>query len=333
MPDELISIAAAAGLGSNTVLTVHDLAFNKVYREKTVFADAPFIYKAPKRPDLKGGETIRLYKDTWDTAAIIDQTLTPLDEESDVDAVRPPAATYVDVTVDEYGHVKKWTQKMATLNSLEDIAGKVATNNADNAVQHFDRRVQAVLDTATQIYRSGGAANDAALDTGSTYKLAYTDLDKAFTKLRSGAVPRFTAAGGPVYMAYTHPDVTHDLRADTAAGGWRYPLENGGMSIGGNIAFNVLGVYHGFAIVENLWTKSTLTGAGSDPVYRTFCTGPEVVAHVPVLPLATVLNPGFDSLNRFFTAGWKRLDGLGLYRQESIVKIHSASSFPASHGA
>lgn len=319
MPNEFTSVNTA-GLGTYTVTMAYDLLIEKKFREAPNYASFPWVIKKPDRPSHVGS-SVRLQKHNWFADSVINASLTPIDEEEELDSVKAPATSYVDVTVHQYGFVNTRTDVLA-LESFDNIDAEVASLIGDHKAQVLDRQVQEVLDDATTIYWPG--TDDADNDITNTHVITSTLLRNATTKLRSLSVPGI----GGTYLAGIHPKVSHDLRTETGAGGWRVGPEQGGQA-GGSYITGTLGTYEGVTFVENSWTKVTATGSSSANVYRTFIIGKDPVAQVTLEAPHFEIGPMLDKLNRWRHTGWKGVYGFGLYRDESVVALHTGSSVAA----
>jgi N4-gp56 family major capsid protein len=114
------------------------------------------------------------------------------------------------------------------------------------------------------------------------------NIRKAVAKLRAGkAVPR----KGSMYWCGIHPEVSHDLRAETGAGGWRLPHQ---YNSNDRIWAGEIGSYEGAYFVESPRMFNATDGASSAKVYRTIIAGQQAMAeavaeepHVVIGPVLT----------------------------------------------
>lgn len=319
MSNEFTSVANTPGIGSYTVTMAYDLAIDKIFREKPNYRAFPWVSKRPERVSHKGS-SVRMQKSNWFSDATILAAKTPLDEESDVDAIKLPATTYVDLSFDEYGAVVGTTDKIKAF-SFAEIDMEVAEKLGDHRAKVLDEQVQDVLATGTNILYAGTSNTDVD-EVEDTDLITSALLRRARTQLRNNLAP---PPDGVYYLAGIHPLVSHDLRAETGAGGWRHPIEYGGNGYT-KLITGELGEWEGIRFVENTWTRNALDGTGGDRVFRTWICGLEVVAEGVVTEPHTVIAEGLDRLNRFHYVGWKGIYGHALYRNESLVTIMSGSS-------
>ena len=147
-----------------------------------------------------------------------------LTETVDPDAVAVPATNTIAVTLKEYGNAIISTRKL-DLFSLADVEPALANIVAFNMNDSIDEIIKGVLDGGSQVIReSAGALSTSAAKTTitGTDTIKSRDIRYAVAKLRAGnVVPR----RGNLYAAYIHPEVSHDLRAETGTAGWRQPHE------------------------------------------------------------------------------------------------------------
>lgn len=308
------------GLSDNTVKTMYDFAFDKVFTETCIMRQF-----ADKRPvSVNGpGQTIVLNKTDWLSDASVTAAKTALNEELDVDSTKLPATVPVTLTVNEYGAAVTTTKKLRYF-SFADVDEVAAMSVADHAARTHDSLIQDVFLTGTQIIRAAGRTSVGTVT--STDYLDSTRLAQTRTKLRRNVVPGYATGNlGPRYMGVAHPDVIHDLRRETGQGSWRQVIEYSG--INGNQAFTgEFGEYEGIRFVDNARCYSATDGSASAKVYRSFVFGKQAIAERVVEEPSTVLGPVTDKLQRFRTLGWYSLLGWALYRNESLVVLQSSSS-------
>jgi len=142
-----------------------------------------------------------------------------LTETVDPDAVAIPATTTVAVTLNEYGNSIISTRKL-DLFSLADVEPALANIVAYNMNDSLDTIVRGVLATSTQVIREIAGAISTAAVTGvsATDTIKAKDIRYTVAKMRAAnVVPR----RGSLFASYIHPEVSHDLRAETGAGAWR----------------------------------------------------------------------------------------------------------------
>lgn len=306
---------------TNLVTTAYDKYVEFALRSQPLFRQA-----ATKRPvDVShAGASVRFQKYVDLSAAT-----TELTENVDVDAVGLSNTTYVDVTLKEYGNSVITTDKLV-FESLSDVDPAIANIIAYNQVDTLDQLVRAVLIAGDNVIRSNAKAVSTSkalntLTTGDDFSSAMVRYTVA--KLRGGnALP---LANG-LYGCYIHPDVSHDLRAETGGAGttaaWRSPHEYSGAS---DIWGGVLGIYEGAFFIESPRTYIGADGASSKKVHRTLIMGQQALAEAVGYEPQVVVGPVTDKLMRFRPVGWKALIGWARFREESLYRIETTSSITA----
>jgi N4-gp56 family major capsid protein len=168
--------------------------------------------KRPAQQAMPGSSVVfSLYNDlSASTAALSSETTDP-------DAVALADVSTVSVSLAEYGNATLVTRKLQ-LFSLSDVDPAVADIIAFNMADSLDKIAMETLRQGTNvIYASSSTARTSTATVTAADTLKAADIRKAVAKLRSNkAVPR----EGSLYWAGIHPEVSHDLRAETGAGGW-----------------------------------------------------------------------------------------------------------------
>lgn len=251
---------------------------------------------------------------------------TALTETVDPDAVAVPSTSTINVTLNEYGNSIISTRKL-DLFSLADVEPALANIVAFNMNDSIDNIIKAVLDAGSQVIReSAGALSTSAAKTTilATDTIKSRDIRYAVAKLRAAnVVPR----RGNLYASYIHPEVSHDLRAETGTAGWRQPHEYVDTA---GIYAGELGTYEGVAFVETPRLTNTQSGSGAGGsqirVYNTFIMGQQALAEAVAEEPHTVIGPVTDKLMRLRPLGWYGVLGHALYRTEALWRIETASS-------
>jgi len=217
----------------------------------------------------------------------------------------------------------------ATTALTENVDPAIANIIAYNQVDTLDQLVRAVLIAGDNRISSDAKAVSSqavsALTTGDDFSSALVRYTVA--KLRgNNALP---LANG-LYGCYIHPDVSHDLRAETGGAGttaaWRSPHEYSGAS---DIWGGVLGIYEGAFFIESPRTYIGTDGASSKKVHRTLIMGQQALAEAVGYEPQVVVGPVTDKLMRFRPVGWKALIGWARYREESLYRIETTSTITA----
>jgi len=249
-----------------------------------------------------------------------------LTETVDPDAVAVPATSTVAVTLKEYGNSIISTRKL-DLFSLADVEPALANIVAFNMNDSIDEIIKTVLDGGSQVIReSAGALSTSAAKTTitGTDVIKSRDIRYAVAKLRAAnVVPR----RGNLYASYIHPEVSHDLRAETGTAGWRQPHEYVDTA---GIYAGELGTYEGVAFVETPRLTNTQSGSGAGAaqvrVYNTFIMGQQALAEAVSEEPHTVIGPVTDKLMRLRPLGWYGVLGHALYRGTALWRVETASS-------
>jgi len=250
---------------------------------------------------------------------------TALTETVDPDAVAIPATTTVAVTLNEYGNSIISTRKL-DLFSLADVEPALANIVAFNMNDSLDTVVRSVLGAGSQVIREIAGAISTAAVTGvsATDTIKAKDIRYTVAKMRAAnVVPR----RGSLYASYIHPEVSHDLRAETGAGSWRQPHEYVDPS---GVYAGEIGTFEGVAFIESPRLPNSQAGSGSGTtqtrVYDTFIMGQQALAEAVAEEPHTVIGPVTDKLMRLRPIGWYGVLGWSLYRPESLWRIQTASS-------
>jgi N4-gp56 family major capsid protein len=240
-----------------------------------------------------------------------------LTETSDITAPAVATPTSTSITLNEYGNAAIVTRKLQ-LFSLTDVDADIATLIANNMADSIDDVAMTTLRGGSNVIYSGNASSTATVDAADTIDSA--DVRKAVAKLRGNK-----AAGrkGSLYWVGIHPDVSHDLRAETAAGNWRLPHE---YSQASNIWAGEIGTYEGAYFVESARLYSATDGASSAKNYRTIVAGKQALAEAVAEEPHVVIGPVTDTLKRFRPIGWYGVLGFARYREEALYRIESGSS-------
>jgi N4-gp56 family major capsid protein len=258
----------------------------------------------------------------YNDLAIKTSTLT---ETVDVDAVAVPATTTVAVTLNEYGNSIVSTRKL-DLFSLADVEPALANIVAYNMNDSLDTVIRSVLAGGTQVIReiAGAISTGAVTGVSATDTLKAKDIRYVVAKMRAAnVVPR----RGNLFASYIHPEVSHDLRAETGTASWRQPAEYVNPA---GIYAGEIGTFEGVAFIESPRLPNSQIGAGSGTtqtrVYDTFVMGQQALAEAVAEEPHTVVGPVTDKLMRLRPLGWYGVLGWNLYRPAALWNIETASS-------
>jgi len=305
-----------SSLGTSLVQAAYDRYVEFALRSIPLIRDV--ADKRPAQQAMPGSSVVfQLYSD-------MSKITSALTETTDPDAVALGNTTSVSVTLNEYGNAALATRKLE-LFSLSDVDPAIANIIAFNMADSLDDLAQTELRGGTNVIYSANSTGTAATGTvyiGATNTLKSADVRKAVAKLRAGkAVPRM----GELYWCGIHPEVSHDLRAETGAGGWReahvYNDSGAGQLWPGSI-----GTYEGAMFVESPRLYNTTDGLSSGRVFRTILAGQQALAEAIAEEPHVIIGPVVDKLMRFRPIGWYGVLGWKRYREAALYRIESSSS-------
>ena len=215
--------------------------------------------KKPVQQAMPGNSVVfSLYND-------LSAATSTLGETTDPDAVALSNVDTVSVTLAEYGNAALVTRKLQ-LFSLSDVDPAVADIIAFNMADSLDVVAQNALRQGTNVIYGGTRTSTATITASDTVDSA--DIRKVVAKLRSNkAVPR----SGSLYWVGIHPEVSHDLRAESGSIGWRDTHVHTDASLG-NLFAGTIGTYEGAFFVENARMFSAKSGADQTALATTTVT-------------------------------------------------------------
>jgi N4-gp56 family major capsid protein len=188
-----------------------------------------------------------------------------LSEATDPDAVALSDVSTTSVTLAEYGNASLVTRKLQ-LFSLSDVDPAVADIIAFNMADSLDKLAMETLRQGTNVIYGGTVTSTATVSSADT--LTSAKIRRAVAKLRSNkAVPR----QGSLYWAGIHPEVSHDLRAETGSVGWR-DIHAQTDSAQGNLWAGTIGTYEGAFFVETPRMYEKAEGANQSTFTTTTTT-------------------------------------------------------------
>ena len=256
---------------------------------------------------------------------------TPLGEAEDVTPVSM-SDSQVTVTLEEYGNATVTTAKLraSSFMPVDPVAAQAVGYNAGLSIDTIARNVVQAGDNV--IYATGGAVAPSSRTTvNADDTLSSNDVRRVVAQLRGANVPTI----GGSYVAFIHPDVSYDFRSATDAAAWRTPANYVNPE---GIYNGEIGMFEGVRFMESsraplFANASNNSGsAGTIDVYGTLIMGRQALAKgvslggeygaQPTIVYGTVT----DLLKRFRPVGWKHFVGYGVFRQEALRRIESASS-------
>jgi N4-gp56 family major capsid protein len=309
---------------SNAVQTAYDKRFEFALRSQPLFR--AIADKRPADTTAPGGSIVlERYQD-------LAVATTALTETVDPDSVAMGNPTTTTLTLNEYGNPILRTRKLY-LYSLTDVDPAIANIIAFNAADSIDTVVQTELRSGTNvIQRKAGTVSyvttgtvslpvGTTMTTTDTFNSAIARL--APVKLRTNkAVPRKSG----LYWCGIHPEVSHDLRAETGAAAWRDPHN---YSAAGNIWAGEIGAYEGAYYIESPRCYNAVdAGTGDNTVrrFRTYYAGQQALAEAVADEFHVVAGPIVDKLARFRPLGWYGVAGWKIYRNEALIRAETTSS-------
>ena len=206
---------------------------------------------ADKRPARQAmpGQTVVLQKYVDLSAAT--STLT---ETVDPDAVALSTPTSVTVTLNEYGNSVLVTRALE-LFSLADVDPAIANIIAFNLADSIDQVAMTTLRSGSNNIYAGTATAVASVTSSDTIDSA--DIRKAVARLRTN---KAAYRRGSEYWTGIHPEVSHDLRAETGNMGWNFIHAQSAPAVD-NIWAGEIGTYEGAFFVESPRLYNAKTGA------------------------------------------------------------------------
>ena len=252
---------------------------------------------------------------------------TALTETADVDSIALSDST-VTVTLVEQGNAVITTAKLrgtSFLNVDADAANIVGYNMVDS----IDDIVRAVLVGGTNVAYAGSAT--ATANIAATDLFTAADGRKGVANLRSASVMPYEASA---YMGFVHPDVSYDLRDDTAVTDIiQYQIRQDG----GAVRKGSIGTFGGVEWIETpRLTIQADAGVTTTDVYHTMICGKQGLAKAHSRAAgfgadpSIVHGPVVDSLRRFQPVGWYHLVGYSRFREAALYRVESASSIGAN---
>ena len=276
--------------------------------------------KRPARQSMPGSSVVfQIYSD-------MTKATTALSEQVDPDSVAIGAPTAVTVTLNEYGNAVLTTRKLQ-LMSLADVDPAIANIVAFNMADSIDEIVQTELRGGTNvIYASNASGTRATATTNVTgaHTLKAADIRLAVAKLRAG---KAVARKGSLYWCAIHPEVSHDLRAETGSASWRLPHE---YQSNDAIWAGEIGTFEGAYFIESPRLYNATDGGSSARVFRTLLAGQQALAEAVAEEPHVVIGNVTDKLMRLRPIGWYGVLGFKRYREEALYRIESSSSINAA---
>ena len=215
--------------------------------------------KRPARQAIPGSTVVlQRYVD-------LDAATSTLTETTDPDAVALTTPTSVTITLAEYGNAVLVTRALE-LFSLADVDPAIANIIAYNLADSIDKVVSTTLSAGTNVIYGGSRTSTATLTASDTVDSA--DIRKAVAKLRAN---KAKARRGSYYWCGIHPEVSHDLRAESGNLGWNFAHINSDPAVN-NVWAGEIGDYEGAFFVESSRLPNAKDGADQTALTTTAVT-------------------------------------------------------------
>ena len=246
--------------------------------------------------------------------------------------VTPVALTdsKVDVALAEYGS-SVITTALIRGTSFLNVDADAANIIGYNMVDSIDKVVSNVIMAGTNVlYAQGsmGSRPTSRVGIADAATFGAQEGRQTVAELRGDSAPGWENGN---YMAIIHPDVSYDLRGETAVTDViQYQLYQEGAPI----RAGSIGTFNGINYIENP-RAPILDDAGATSttnVYQTIVCGRQALAkafsRAPGFgeQPSIVFGPVTDTLRRFNPVGWYHLAGWGIFRQACMQRIESSSS-------
>lgn len=236
----------------------------------------------------------------------------------------------VDVALAEYGS-SVITTALIRGTSFLNVDADAANIIGYNMVDSLDKVVSNVIMAGTNvIYAQGsmGSRPTSRVGIADAATFGAQEGRQAVASLRGDSAPGWENGN---YMAIIHPDVSYDLRGETAVTDViQYQLYQDGAPV----RAGSIGTFNGINYIENP-RAPILDDAGATSttnVYQTIVCGRQALAkafsRAPGFgeQPSIVFGPVTDTLRRFNPVGWYHLAGWGIFRQACMQRIESSSS-------
>jgi len=214
--------------------------------------------KTPAQQSIPGSTVVlQKYQDLTAATSTLTETVDP-------DAVALSTPNTVTITLNEYGNSVLVTRALE-LFSLADVDPAIANIIAFNLADSIDQVAMTTLRSGTNVIYGGSTATSTATITAAA-TIDSPDIRRAVAKLRAN---KAAYRKGSLYWTGIHPEVSHDLRAETGAAGWRDPHN---YSTPENIYAGEIGQYEGAFYVESARLFNAKTGADQTALATTAVT-------------------------------------------------------------
>jgi N4-gp56 family major capsid protein len=235
-----------------------------------------------------------------------------------------PNPTSVTLTPNEYGNVTIASVKVGATSFMDVDADQIDAIKY-NMRDTLDVLVRNTISAGTNVRYANGKTSTGTVTSQDNIKSS--DVRFIVAKLRGNAAP---TRRGELYWCGIHPDVSHDLRAETGSGSWQNAHQ---YAAPGVFWPGEIGVYEGCFFVESARMKThqdggdgTDSGTNADVVYDTIFAGKEFLAEGVVIEPEVRVGVVPDKLNRFHPLGWYGFLGWTRFREKCGYRLEAGSS-------
>jgi N4-gp56 family major capsid protein len=307
---------ADSGLGQNTVKTVFDQAALFAFRANFVHRRTADVKWTTADPPMPGNVV------TFNIIGALAVATSALSETVEPTPVGL-AVTQPTVTLVEYGNAVKLSGKVRATSFLgmDMAAAREVTANMEESLDIVARDVMAA---GTNVLYGGTAVSRVTV--AATHTMTANLIRRARAFLAGKNTPM---VDGENYIAVMHPDVAYDLKVESGQQAWSAPHV---YSDPAALYSGEIGRLDGVRIVENANAKMFVDAGvgGTVDVYATIVTGQQFLGEAVGIPQHVVISGPFDDLQRFKSVGWWALLGYGRIRENSAIRIETASSIGAN---
>jgi len=246
----------------------------------------------------------------------LDTTVGTINEITDVTPVALASSTF-EVTGAEYGSVTVTTAKLRASTMLPSFSADQVNLVARTMAMSVDLLARTEMETSSTL---------TAIGQDTTAEITASDIltADAVRQEHANAVTANVQPLGSDYVWIIHPQVAYDLKSETGDGAFIAPAQYVNTD---KVYNNEIGKFAGFKFIEsNDCNLSDGGGAGTVDAYFSYIFGANAVAKAQWIAPGLVARPPIDYLQRLESLGWYGYFGYGLFREEAMRLVTSASS-------
>ena len=170
--------------------------------------------------------------------------------------------------------------------------------------------------STTRIYPNSASA---ASNLATSDNLDAVFANRLYNKLARGNVPGINGS----YIGIAHDDCLHDLRVDTANGGW---VDVSRYADPSSVLQNEVGMFAGIRWLRSSNVTVTADSNGTIDSYKVNVCGFNALGKAQAGPVELKVTGPFDKLGRFLNYGWYWLGSYGVIDTGNMVQGICASS-------